>query len=253
MSGNDHHPGDVSAGPGVRLRLLPTFELSDHGGHIRLQGGAQRLLAFLAMCQRPPHRSLVATRLWADLPDERSSAALRTSLWQVRRAAPHVVVDHHSHLRLCGSVEVDVHEAARWLRLLETGERTERHLPDCLSHDLLPDWPDEWAVIERERFRQIRLHALETLCRRLTQAGEHRCAIEVGLSAVAADPLRETAQRVLIEAHIAEGNLSEAVRQYRSYSRMLHLELGVEPTVLLTALLPRAAHAHSAGRIAARR
>ncbi|WP_236681061.1 AfsR/SARP family transcriptional regulator [Streptomyces siderophoricus] len=105
----------------------------------------------------------------------------------------------------------------------------------------MPDWPDEWVTTERERFRQIRLHALEALCRRLTELGEHRSAIDAGLSAVAADPLRETAQRVLMEAHLAEGNLSEAVRQYRTYAGLLRRELGVEPTVHLTSLLPQAA------------
>ena len=42
-----------------------------------------------------------------------------------------------------------------------------------------------------------------------------------GLAAVAIDPLRESAQRVLIEAYLAEGNLSEAHRQLDAYGKLL--------------------------------
>ncbi|MFC5219668.1 AfsR/SARP family transcriptional regulator [Streptomyces coerulescens] len=226
---------------GVRLRLLPNFELSNHGRRLRLPVTAQRLLVFLAVKERPQHRWAVATRLWADLTDDRSGAALRTTLWQVRRAAPAMIACADSHLRLSPSVEVDLHESVRRTRQLGTDLQVHDGLLDFLSHDLLPDSLDEWVVVERERYRQFRLHALEKLCQRFTEAGEHASAIEAGLRAVAADPLRESAQRVLIEAHIEEGNLSEAVRQYRTYARLLQVELGVEPTTLLTSLLPVAA------------
>ncbi|MFF7550617.1 BTAD domain-containing putative transcriptional regulator [Streptomyces canus] len=146
-----------------------------------------------------------------------------------------------------------MHKSVHRTRSLETGARPEESLSNFFSHDLLQDWLDEWVVVEREKYRQIRLRALETLCRRFTEAGERASAIEAGLSAVAADPLRETAQRVLIQAHLAEGNLSEAVRQYRTYARLLDAELGVEPTAALTALLPAAARAHQPSRVVAYR
>ncbi|GAA0451756.1 BTAD domain-containing putative transcriptional regulator [Streptomyces stramineus] len=252
MPENARHPEDDTASAGFHLLLLPAFELSRHGRRLRMPAGAQRLLAFLALSDRPQHRGVVAGRLWADLPGDRSAAALRTTLWQVRRAVPDLVASHGPQLGLCPSVAVDLHESVRWIRLLEAGERPGECRLAALGHDLLPEWLDEWVVVERERYRQIRLHALETLCRRLTEVRDHASAIEAGLSAVSADPLRETAQRVLIEAHIAEGNLSEAVRQYRSYARLLRLELGVEPTAPLAALLPDAAHTYRVGTAASR-
>jgi DNA-binding SARP family transcriptional activator len=48
--------------------------------------------------------------------------------------------------------------------------------------------------------------------------------------ATSAEPLRESAQRVLIKAHIAEGNLTEARRSYRAYHDLMHRELGVVPS-----------------------
>jgi hypothetical protein len=48
--------------------------------------------------------------------------------------------------------------------------------------------------------------------------------------ATSAEPLRESAQRALIKAHAAEGNLTEARRSYRAYHDLLRRELGVAPT-----------------------
>jgi hypothetical protein len=41
----------------------------------------------------------------------------------------------------------------------------------------------------RERFRQIRLHALEALCDRYRDDGRLDAALDAGITAVAADPL----------------------------------------------------------------
>ena len=54
-------------------------------------------------------------------------------------------------------------------------------------------------------------------------------AIEVGLTAVAGEPLRESAHRALMRVHLAEGNPSEALRQYRLCRRCLGV-LGLEPS-----------------------
>ena len=51
------------------------------------------------------------------------------------------------------------------------------------------------------------------------------------------EPLRESAHRVLIKTHIAEGNASEAIRQYRLYRAMLHDTLGVEPSPAMESLV----------------
>ena len=57
------------------------------------------------------------------------------------------------------------------------------------------------------------------------------------MNVVSADPLRESAQRVLVEAHLAEGNVQEARRAYDLYRRRAVRELRVEPGAELTALL----------------
>jgi len=53
---------------------------------------------------------------------------------------------------------------------------------------------------------------------------------------VLAEPLRESGQRALIEAHQAAGNWVAARRQYELFRTLLRREVGVEPSLELTAL-----------------
>jgi len=109
---------------------------------------------------------------------------------------------------------------------------------ECLlAGDLLPGWDDDWVVVERERIRQLRLHALEALCIRLAEQGQGGRAVDVGLLAVAAEPLRESAQRALVRAHQLDGNAAEALRQYASYRDLLADVLGLEPSRLMEDLV----------------
>ena len=106
-----------------------------------------------------------------------------------------------------------------------------------LAAELLPDWYDEWVLIERERYRQVGLHALESLCRAADRETPFGRALETGLAAVAGEPLRESAHRALIKAHLAEGNVSEAIRQYRVYRELLRDQLSLDPSPAMEALV----------------
>jgi DNA-binding SARP family transcriptional activator len=112
-----------------------------------------------------------------------------------------------------------------------------REAVPALSAELLPDWYDEWALVEGEDWRQLRLHALEVLADDLTSQGKYGDAAAAALAAVRAEPLRESPRAALIRVHIAEGNPTEALREFGRYGELLMLELGVEPTERLQALV----------------
>ena len=145
-----------------------------------------------------------------------------------------VLVADKWSLMLRAEVLVDLHLMEQWATRLIEGRATERDLAlspwvaDAL--DLLPGFYDDWAVMERERIRQRILHALEALSEKLATAGRFADAIESAMLATNAEPLRESAQRALIKAHAAEGNLTEARRTYRVYHDLLRRELGVAPS-----------------------
>ncbi|GAB3268760.1 hypothetical protein GCM10027452_46460 [Micromonospora halotolerans] len=117
--------------------------------------------------------------------------------------------------------------------------------------DLLPGWYDDWVLTERERVRQRVLHGMEAMSRHLLTTGRCAEAVEVALTAAGAELLRESAQRVLLEAHLAEGNWVEGRRGLDTYRRLLARELDMEPDPCLDELLdayPRARPAATADR-----
>jgi len=222
----------------ARLRLLDGFEFEQDGARVELPLGTQRLVAFLAFHERPLLRAYVAGCLWLDKSSERSYANLRSALWRLRRPAVGLIDCQGHHLRLAADVDVDLRHLVRLARshLDDGGDPTEATVV-LLKGDLLPDWYDDWVVVERERLRQLRLHALEAHCVRLTGCGRFGEAVDVGMAAVSAEPLRESAHRALIAAHLAEGNTVEAARQYVRFRDLAWDELGVEPSRALIALL----------------
>ena len=204
--------------------------------------GSKQLLAFVALRRRRVDRRHAAGTLWPFGNEERAAGNLRSALWRLRRSGINVLVADKGSLMLCAHVIVDLHVTDQWATRLMQGTAFERDLvisPSVFDAlDLLPGWYDDWALLERERIRQRLLHALEALSVRLISLGRHGEAVDAALLAVSADPLRESAQRALIEAHVAERNLAEARRSYLAYRDLAQRELGIEPSSELLALLP---------------
>jgi DNA-binding SARP family transcriptional activator len=232
--------GPAAFHPKGRLRLLNGFELVCGAKPVSLPLSAQRVVAFLALHQRPLLRGFVAGTLWLDASEDRSSANLRSALWRIRRSGRLIVEANVEHLRLSPAIDVDLLEAmgmAQQLVQRRADAPADDGVVGLLSEELLPDWYDEWVAVERERYRQLRLHALEQLCDRLTRLGRFAQAVEAGLAAVTGEPLRESAHRALIRAHLAEGNRGEALRQYDTYRCLVRDELGIEPSRRMEALV----------------
>jgi len=227
-------------GTNGRLRLLDGFELTWADRPVILAPGPQRLLAFLALQARPVDRLFVAETLWADATTGRASARLRSSLWRLRRHGGLLVSAIGNRLQLGPAVEVDVRDLERRVRsLLREPAAGEIQVGDPVraTGSLLPDWGDDWVIVERERLRQLQLHALEGACRELARRGAYAQAIEAGLAAVTEEPLHETAHQALIEAYLAEGNRADALRQYAAYARIMRDDLRLDPSPAVASLV----------------
>jgi DNA-binding SARP family transcriptional activator len=151
-----------------------------------------------------------------------------------------LVEAHNGTIELVGDVRVDVWEADalahRWLTGTESETDRDR-ASEGLEGELLPDWYDDWVQDERERFRQLRLHALEAMADRLASLDRWGDAVLAALAALSSDPLRESAHRAVIKVHMAEGNLAEAIRQLRRCERLMIEEVGVPPSTKLQELI----------------
>ena len=233
-----------------QLSLLGGFELTCGTQQLQPCASGQRLLAYLAVHsrERPVRRTALAERLWCQVPPQRAASSLRSVLWRLPRPNGRpLVASTAATLRLAPEVRVDLwtgEARAHTISSTPLGascggheEATALTAVDTLTSDLLPDWCEDWLLVEQESYRQARLHALEQLCATLRAAGRYPAALRAGFAAVACEPLRESAHRRVIEVHLAESNHGEALRQYQSFRRLLADELGLPPSAAIRRLV----------------
>jgi DNA-binding SARP family transcriptional activator len=224
--------------PQFRIELLGGFRFTAASAPIELQMPAKRLLATLAIHQKPLQRSFVAGLLWPDVPDERACGNLRSTIFRLGEVR--AVVEGRALLSLHRGAQVDVaavtHAARQVIAAQTSMPPTDALDTLAASGELLPDWYDDWLVVERERFNQVRLLALDCLVRHLLPSGRVAEATVAALAAMAIDPCRESTQQLLIECHIAQGNRDAALRQFRSYASVLK-RLGLEPPSTISAIV----------------
>lgn len=226
----------------TRLCLLGGFNLVVQDASVELPIHAQRVLAYLSIVRpttRGHLRASLADRLWGSVPGERAYASLRTALWRIRRADPQLVRASRETVRLDESVDIDVRRCvAQAGRLLTDDEEEDLEPRDtdlsALRADLLPGWDEDWLLLERERIRQVQIHALEALAHRLRRRGRHLEAIEAAFAAIAEEPLRESAHAALIDIFLAERNVAQARSQLDRYAALLWSELAIRPSLELT-------------------
>jgi DNA-binding SARP family transcriptional activator len=232
--------GDATGETTWRLDLLGTWRLTASGDVLEMGVNGRRIFALLALrgrCDRP----YLAGTLWPECSEAHAQGNLRATLSRLHRrnlAGP-LACSTGGVLALRPDVEVDVHSVLAVARGVLDGDRTApRAAVRVLAcEDLLLGWYDDWVLLERERLRQLRLHALEQLSARLLAGGDVARAAEAALEAVAVEPLRETAHAALIRAHLAEGNRAEATRQLQRLTALLRKELGEQPSPMVTDLL----------------
>jgi DNA-binding SARP family transcriptional activator len=221
-----------------RVTVLGSFSVTAHGDPVPLSADARRVVAYLAVHRRPQHRTALAADLWPGV----TAAVLDECLTD---AGGLLTEDADGLVALDPAATVDLDEAMTLVRALATQPGHPETVPAdvatataLLAADVLPEWTEAWLAVERERFRQIRLNALEELSSALTASGRFADAVATAREAVRTAPSRETARRALIEAHLAQGELTEAVAEYDEYQELLRSSVGALPAFGLDGLLP---------------
>jgi DNA-binding SARP family transcriptional activator len=211
------------------------------GRRFDIPEGCKRLLAYVALHGGRVDRRRAAGTLWPYGADERAAGNLRSALWRLKGAGIDVLQADKTVLSLTSDTVTDIHQLCDWAARVIEGSITGTDLQifgwDPEAADILPGWYDDWVICERERIRQRLLHGLEAVARRLLEQGRSADAVEAAVDAIRIEPLRESAQQLLIEAHLAEGNVVEALRAYRTYATLLRDELGLRPGPALAASL----------------
>lgn len=237
---NTEHPRPPATRPArLRIEILDHFRVLDGAADVVLPTSAERIVAYLAVTDRAQSRDSVACTLWPDRGDAEALATVRRALWRLNCGAPALVERSGQYLAIADAVDVDVRELRDTAAEVSTGAvgRIPSDAVRLLVGDLLPHWADEWLDGPRESLRQLRLHALETLARACLAADRPGDALTLALAAVDVDPLRESAQRIVIAAHLLEDNGAAALQQYAQYRDLLWAEMQLRPSKQLQAML----------------
>jgi DNA-binding SARP family transcriptional activator len=232
----------------VLIRLAGLVSIEAPGAPPRHLSSAQAQVAFARLTLERASgtvRDQLADTIWPDgLPDTWASA-LRSVVSRVRAfvaddpsATPVVAQGGRYLLRLPpdATVDVEVAEAqvAEATRAHGEGAFTEAQrlavaAVSCLQASFLPDHEGEWVAGVREHLHELLVSALETASLAASALRDDRNALRFADEAVRRAPLRESAHRCRMAAHVAAGNRAEALRCYHHLRRLLAEELGVDP------------------------
>jgi predicted ATPase/DNA-binding SARP family transcriptional activator len=232
---------EPSSGP-LAIRLFGAFEL--RAGEQALPPPRSRreqwLLALLIFQQgRDCPRSGLAALLWPESGADQASYNLRRTLTQLRRA----LGTHAGRLRAptretvafdLAGVEVDVLSFDR--AVAEASPGSLGRAVALYRGPLLKECSEEWVLFERESRELAYLSALEALAAAALAEGRPAEAEASLRRALAAQPLRESAHRGLMQALAAQGNHATVALVYRDLCRRLRGEGVAEPDAETTAL-----------------
>lgn len=234
----------------LHLKLFSQLEVTDAANSFthRLTPRARRLLAYLLLRRTVTlTREQIAFTLWIDSSEKEALGTLRRALSDLRNALSALgpdewVLGDRIGLRWNG-------EAPYWLDVQEYELLTQRATAAALQQavalytgDLLVAWDDEWVLVERERLRQIQLHALRQLSHHYWTLKEYAAALDFARQTLALDPLSEAAARDVIALLYLGGDRAAALAEYDRLRGALQDELNVEPmtkTLTLMASITR--------------
>lgn len=252
---------DDSTGAPVHLELLGLGRVV-HGPQRsdRLDAGSQgaqtwTVLAVLALAHggvAPRHH--LADALWPDRLPASWESALRNVTSRLRLLLRSVGVDAgdavaRSHngwaLRLPEGSTVDVLEAEALVlsasrhvtaRRLVEGADAAHQAQSLLSRPLLHGVDGAWVERTREHLRDQLVAATEVEARARLELGMVPAAVAAATALVRQAPDRESSFQLLISAHAAAGDRSQALLAYERCRRMLLETLGVDPSPATQAL-----------------
>jgi DNA-binding SARP family transcriptional activator len=226
---------------GVRLEgPAGTLEDGDLPGH---QG--RIALVALAVERRALRRDELAEVIWDGTLPQQWSAALNALVSKLRSLVSSTGLDGRSTLPAVGSAYRLVLPPGSWIdledgyRRLDRAEGAIRHADAAtavveatvaagiLGRLVLPGVDATWADDVNRARTDALFRCYVALARGWTARGDLQLAATVAERAIAVDPYREVAHRLLVEAELGRGDHAAAARALGRCERIIGEELGV--------------------------
>lgn len=217
----------------------------------------RRLLQFFIVHRRSPvPRDVIIDSLWPDASPEAAYRDFRVALKALRDVlepgrsryseSPFLLREGSCYgLRTPENLWLDVEEFEGLIRKAQEApnpvflylEALELYKGDFMQECLYEDW----CARERERLQVLFLEAGSRAARHFLNQKDYQRCLFWCRQILQTDPGHEESYRIMMEAHLAQGQKSLAVRVFQSCRYALEEELGVEPSEETLALYMAAA------------
>lgn len=219
----------------LTIHLIGTFQMEQGGLPLpRLRSRSEQwLLALLILHHRQAvDRDWLAGVLWSDTPQAQALRNLRRSLNNLR----HVLGTEAARIfaptprTIAFDVSGMVCDVVAFDSAIRRGDSVSlTKAVELYRGSLLEGCAEDWILAERAAREQAYLAALERLGQEASEGGEFEAAIRYLRLAVTTDPFSEAAQRHLMKALAANGDMVGATLVYRQFRLRLQEELRAEP------------------------
>jgi DNA-binding SARP family transcriptional activator len=236
----------------LHIKLLGGFHVRDvaAAADVKVTPNLQHLLAYLLLFRHRAYaRDVLMELFWGDHDEAHARACLNTALWRLRgllEPPGRVEKGHFLVTTAAGEVSfnagggclIDVAEFERLVApplrraapALRAADAAQLEAGLALyGGDLLEGVYADWALRERERYREMYLTALYHLMQYNAAQSNFDDALRCGRLILLSDPLREHIHRDLMRLYAAGGQRSQAIQQYHACAEVLRAELGLAP------------------------
>jgi DNA-binding SARP family transcriptional activator len=232
----------------VELKVLgPVSVRAPHeaGPHHRLtQPLPLALLCYLAVARpRGPHsRDTLMALLWPDADQASARQGLRNALHRIRAGLGDglILTDGDASVALDGSrLACDALRFEELAAAQKWGEALSLYSGELLQGFHVGTAPefDRWLDVERVRFREAAAEVAWSLAAELKQRGDLAGASAAARQAYVHSPDDERSLRRFLEALVAAGDRTAAIRAYDEFASRLASDLGAEPSTETRAAL----------------
>ncbi|GAC1388574.1 MAG: AAA family ATPase [Vulcanimicrobiaceae bacterium] len=219
----------------LMLRLFGTFAAHVDGRPLNIarpHAGAMIVAYVLLKGGGPVDRLHIVRALWPDDDESEARARLRRRLHALSAEFERVEASR-AWLQVTASQVAFSPDACRTCDVVAFEQLIDNGEIDAglrlYAGDLLPDWDEEWVIVQRERLRSRALEALERACDEKQGAGLYDAAIAYAKRLQQIDPWREQTVRTLMGLYYITGDRTAALYTYDQFARALRDELGVAP------------------------
>lgn len=218
-----------------------------NGVSVALSPRERTILLALAVHPGGLSRERLADLVYADSPIRDGSEAVKVHVHRLRRRVGPTAITRRGYLYAladgaCADLLADLRErlASKDLQCLSLDQLEKLRLlarklrsPGACGFEYL-EWYANFVTRHHRAGRQL---ALE-IAKELTRRERFLDAIEVATELTFEDPCDEEAWETIIRAQLTIGQRTAALYAYRFLASALERELGVQPSVAITALIP---------------